>query len=111
MEYTLDPSSFSVRFELEDRAHSVGAAGWRRAVEIAGCVEDQATAGTCSVAPVERMEDALDPASIPVRRELENRALSEGAATGSRAVEIPGCVDDQARVGQVSAESGRLELM
>ena len=100
MEHTLGPASIPVRGQLEHRAATVGAAAAeRRAVEITGCVEGQVSEGISSVAEVKRMEYALAPASISVRRELENRAISVGAALVRRAVEIPGCVEDQATKG------------
>ena len=100
MEDALGPASIPVRRELENRAISEGAAELRRAVEITGCVEDQASIGIDSVAAVKRMEDTLDPASISVRRELENRAPAPWAPPrGRRAVEVTGCVEDQAAIG------------
>src|SRR5271157_4422319 len=101
MEYTLAPASIPVRGQLEDRAAVAAAPAAAivcRTVEITGCVEGQANPGIASVAAVKRMEDALGPASIPVRGQLEDRAAAAGAAGApaaakrSRAVEITGCV-------------------
>ena len=106
MEDALGPASIPVWRQLEDRAAAVEAAAGASApallggtVEISGGVEDQAGCRVSSVGLSERMEDTLSPASICVRRELENRAQSVGATDQRRAVEISGCVEDQASKG------------
>ena len=98
------PSPFGVSSKTVPT--SEGAAIVRRAVEISGCVEDQAgQAATLRRCRPKRMEDALGPASISVRGQLENRAAAVGIPAriprrqSRRAVEITGRVEDQASKG------------
>ena len=85
----------TLRSDLEHRTKGRCSVAISRTVQIARLVENQASIGIGTWVVLELMEDALGPASISVRRELENRAISEAAAR-RRAVEIAGSVEDQA---------------
>src|SRR5579872_2241861 len=74
MDHSLRPASILVRLQCKDRTAAMAAtaetsAFYRRAIEIPGRIQNQAGKRVAAVfAVAERMDDALRPASIAVRR-------------------------------------------
>src|ERR1017187_2233223 len=97
------PAAIRERGQTEDDAVSGSASGLGRTVEVACLVEDQGGIRFASVASAhELVQHLLFPASVCVRGQLEDQALSLGPAAESRAIEVSGLVKDQAGSGNVS---------
>ena len=87
-----------VRGQLEGDSPIVSAAESRRAVEVSCLVKDQPSSRDRPVGAVRRteaMQHVLGPASVPLRGQLEDRALTVSAAARGRAVEIAYLVKGQ----------------
>src|ERR1700674_1199328 len=107
--YFLFPASVRVRGQLENHATAIAAATGiaarvRRAIQTPFRIEHQTALRIIAVAAVrdgaEAIECALRPASVLIRRQLENHATAVAAATGiaarlRRAIQTPFRVEHQ----------------
>ncbi len=97
VENALAPVPFGVRAQLEDRSEAISAALGRRAIEVSGCVEDQAAKRQGPIrAACKTVENTLAPVPVGVRSQFENRAVIHTTALGGHAIETTCAVKDQA---------------
>src|ERR1039458_2370443 len=97
MQHLLRPGPARSGRQLEHRPVAVvSAALVRRAVEIAGGIEDQGgqRLNPVRAVVVEVMQHLLRPGSARSGRQLEHRPVAVGAASVRRAVEIAGAIED-----------------
>src|ERR1700674_1753220 len=109
VQHLLSPASVRVRGQLENHATAIAAATGiaarvRRAIQTPFRIEHQTALRIIAVAAVrdgaEAIECALRPASVLIRRQLENHATAVAAATGiaarlRRAIQTPFRVEHQ----------------
>jgi hypothetical protein len=92
MQHFLYPTPARLGRQLEHRAVAISTATGRRAVEIAGGIEDHTGLRGVPVLEIEGMQHLHFPVSA-IGRQLEHRAGAVGT-TGGRAVEIAGVIED-----------------
>src|SRR5271155_1728257 len=107
VEQTVGPASILIGRKLENRAAILGSAVNGRAVEVARRIEDQARKGGLCGLTSEEMQHVLRPASIGIRRQLENHATTPGstgliASSHGRAIQISCRIEDEAGRGTFS---------
>src|SRR5579863_10325455 len=85
-----------LRGELEDYAAPVRAAGGGGAVEFAVGAEGGVGDGFGAVLPREGMQQGVLPRPVPLRRQLEDRALVVSPADSTYAVQVSGSVQNHA---------------
>jgi hypothetical protein len=84
-------------YDLERRAGTIDAAVCRRAIEIAGGIEQQAAVGIEPVrsSVVEAIKNPLTPGPVRHGSQLEDCTDTIGPATAGSSIEIAGGIEDQ----------------
>jgi hypothetical protein len=94
----LSPPVVTIRAQLENRARFPRATPTHRhAVKVTGCVEDDRARNMMSVPVIvtEVVDDVLAPPAVPIRTQLENRALVMRTTRAGSAEDITGRIKDQ----------------
>src|SRR5260370_15347006 len=102
-----------LRLDLEHRTPGGSAATARRAIQIAGGVENQTILRTEPVMAIvaEAVQRRLRPISFRGRRQFENCTVAASAIRGGRAIKIARGIEDQTRVRSGPARSTLIEVI
>ena len=108
--FQLTPSGSGGR-QLENCPIPVSATGIRRAVEVAGCIEDDAAVGIFAIAgAAESVNRALRPAA-PRGRQFIHNTLSVHAPEEGCTVDIARLIECELTISRIGAVTGSTELV